>query len=281
MTRLRQGVGVPGPRPRPARLSGLAVPLALAAALAGCGRGSDAPDADVAVVPPVQFAAEIASVAAGADGRSIVARVDALPEDGATGPCEIEVSHSVELEDDRIYLGVTYLTHDPEQAGVFTGCPTAPREVTVDLGAPLDGRHVITQDPTGRWVPGAEGAYALCELPACDAATGATPLPATCDDSTLADAARSGDVPRHAGLGPSRCELPWAVIDIDVGAGACPATGEGPDPCAGENVRRTYWRTAGYTWRQVGSSAGSGCGEIATIVPEFPLHLCADLPPLP
>jgi len=103
----------------------------------------------------------------------------------------------------------------------------------------------------------------------------------TCVDPTLADAVRSGDVPRRVGLSNKRCQLPWAVIDVDVGAGACPATGDAPNPCAGQDVQRTYWRAAGHTWTQVGSSTGQGCGEIATIVPEFPIELCADLPALP
>ena len=69
--------------PRP--LSRLAVVVALGTGLAGCGSGTDPPDVDVAGAPSSLFAAESASVEAGVDGRSIVARVEALPAEGATG----------------------------------------------------------------------------------------------------------------------------------------------------------------------------------------------------
>lgn len=207
---------------------------------------------------------------------------DGLPVDGAEGACAIELGRNLDFEEDRIYLTVTYVTHHPDGDPAFGGCEITTRDVTVELDGPLAGRHVMTQLPPGRWVPGADGQpYLRCELPACDPATGVAPLPVTCDDPTLADAARSSDVPRHSGLANKRCELPWAAIDIDIGAGACPASGDGPNPCAGTNIRRTYWHADGYTWRQVGSSTGSGCGDIATTVPDFPLHLCEDMPPLP
>ncbi|HEX6420922.1 MAG TPA: hypothetical protein VFZ77_20635 [Acidimicrobiales bacterium] len=260
----------------------VSVPV-LIVGLAACGDESPGSRSatDASRRPRSEFAADVAAIRAGGDGRSLVARVDGLPVDGSTNVCEVELSDAVEFEADRIYLQVTYLTHDPDHDPAFPGCRTGPREVTVDLGSPLAGRHVLTQFPSGRWIPGPGGDYSQCVLPACDPSTGVAPLPVTCDDSTLADAARSSDVPRHSGLANKRCELPWAVIDIDVGAGACPATGDGTNRCAGQNVRRTYWRAAGHTWQQVGSSIGSGCGDVADIAPDFPLHLCADLPPLP
>jgi hypothetical protein len=228
------------------------------------------------------WAAEVDAVQPGSDGRSVVARVAVLPVEGSTGACRVQVDHSVDLEGELVYVGVTFASavNDPDPA--FPDCETAPRDVVIDIGAPLAGRHVITQTPVARWRPSSSAAgYERCELPGCDPSTGAPPAPVTCDDSTLAEAVRSGDVPRHVGLSNKRCQLPWAVVDVDVGAGACPATGDDANPCAGTNVRRTYWQAAGHTWTQVGSSTGAGCGEIATIVPEFPVELCTGLPALP
>jgi hypothetical protein len=200
-------------------------------ALAACGHGDGATStgADgaaspgaVAEVPPAgppqTFGAEVAGVRPGPDAQSLVASVDGLPADGSEGACAVELGRSLDFEEDRIHLTVTYVTHYPDGDPAFGGCETTTRDIMVDLGGPLAGRHVMPQLPSSRWVPGADGQpYGRCELPACDPATGVAPLPVTCDDATLGDAARSSDVPRHAGLANERCELPWAVIDIDDG----------------------------------------------------------------
>jgi len=247
----------------------------------GCGDASSGQESASSAAVSGRWAAEISSVASGSDGQSLIARVDVLPVEGSTGACAVGVEHAVESEGDLLYVGVTFSSNVPGPDPAFPLCDTAPRDVVIDLGAPVAGRDVITQTPIARWRSTTNGDYERCELPACDAGTGSAPLPATCDDATLADAVRSGDVPRHAGFANKRCELPWAVIDVDSGAGACPASGDGANPCAGQNVRRTYWKASGYTWEPVGASTGSGCGNIDSVVPEFPLTLCADLPALP
>jgi hypothetical protein len=146
--------------------------------LAGCGDTTARSDTEIDVSggPTSLFGAEIVSISAGGDGHSLVARINVLPVEGATGACEVEVSHAVEFEADRIYVQVTYLTHDPGQDPTFPGCRAAPRDVMVDLGSPLAGRHVMTHDPAGRWVPGPDGVYGPCELPTCEPGTGASPL---------------------------------------------------------------------------------------------------------
>jgi hypothetical protein len=250
----------------------------LVGCVAACGDASSNADNNETSATQSRWSAEISSVSPGADGQSPIARVDVLPVEGSTGACAVDVQHTVEREGDLVYVNVTFSTNDPAPDPRFPLCDTAPRDVVIELGSPLAGRHVITQVPIARWRPTSTGDYERCELPACDPNTGATPQAATCDDTTLADAVRNSDVPRHAGLANKRCELPWAVIDVDIGAGACPATGDGTNTCSGQNIRRTYWKTAGYTWEQVGASTGTGCGDIASAVPEFPIHLCADLP---
>jgi hypothetical protein len=254
----------------------------LVSCVAGCGDvSSNADNSEVSATQSAGWSAEVGSVSPGADGQSLIARVDVLPVEGSIGACAVDVEHTVELEGNVVYVNVTFSINGPAPDPRFPLCDTAPRDVVIELGSPLAGRHVITQTPIARWRPTKTGDYERCELPGCDPNTGATPQLATCDDTTLADAVRNSDVPRHAGLANKRCELPWAVIDVDIGAGACPASGDGTNTCSGRNIRRTYWKAAGYTWEQVGASTGTGCGDIASVVPEFPIHLCADLPALP
>jgi hypothetical protein len=51
-----------------------------------------------------------------------------------------------------------------------------------------------------------------------------------------------------------------------------------------ENIRRLYFRidtaTDTPTWTVAGSDPGPGCGTITTTIPDFPTHLCHDLPTL-
>ena len=263
------------------RLGIVVLASALLSSAVGCGDATRSEDSAASASVAGRWSAEISSVTSGTDGQSLVARIDVLPVEGSTGPCAVEVDHTVEPEGDLLHVNVTFSSTVAGPDPTFPMCDTSPRDVVIELGAPLAGRDVITQTPIARWRSATNGGYERCELPSCDPSTGTTPLPATCEDSTLADAVRSTDVPRHAGLANKRCELPWAVVDVDTGAGACPARGDGVNPCAGQNVRRTYWKVAGYTWNEVGASAGSGCGDIDTMVPDFPLTLCEDLPPLP
>ena len=248
----------------------------------GCGDvRNNANNSQMSATQSGRWAAEVSSVSPGADGQSLIARVDVLPVEGSTGECAVDVEHTVEPEGNVVYVNVSFTLDAPAPDPLFPLCETAPRDVVIELGSPLAGRHVITQTPIARWRPTTAGNYERCELPGCDPGTGTTPQPATCGDTTLADAVRNSDVPRHAGLGNKRCELPWAVIDVDIGAGACPASGDGTNTCSGQNVRRTYWKAVGYTWEPVGASTGTGCGDIASVVPGFPIHLCTDLPSLP
>lgn len=284
------GLGSPSATPpaRPARaahvkrnLTLFAGVVALVALAAGCGSRGEGRALDAGGSAPVApFTAEIAAVAAGPDGHSLVAHVAALPVDGSTGDCAVTIAGRVTTEEDRAYVDVLVTDPAPDRDPTYPDCDTAPRDVAIDVGRPVAGMRVIAQNPSRVWVPTADGTYSECALPSCDPSTGVAPAPATCDDATLADAVRSGDVPRHAKIGIDRCELPWAVVDVDIGAGACPAT-EGPNPCAGKNVHRTYWEVDGSTWRMLAESTGAGCGDVADQVPDFPLRLCAGLPSLP
>jgi hypothetical protein len=96
-----------------------------------------------------------------------------------------DVVHS---EGDLLYVGVTVGSNVLGPDPAFPLCDTAPRDVVIDIGAPIAGRDVITQAPLTRWRSTTDGEFERCELPRCDPGTGSAPLPATCDDATLADA---------------------------------------------------------------------------------------------
>lgn len=103
--------------------------------------------------------------------------------------------------------------------------------------------------------------------------------PAACDDATLHDAIANADVPAHFRMPVTRCEDPFAVVDVDHGAGACPQSGEPEtNSCAGQAVQRMYWRIVAERWELIGYDENEGCGRIAEVAPDFPAHLCADLP---
>lgn len=163
--------------------------------------------------------------------------------------------------------------------GTFSGCDVSPRTMTVDLAEPLNGRTVRVDDPFALWLPTPDGTFMRCELPACDPQSGQPPDPEGCD-RTLVDAVRASDVPRRAGIDRRACAGGFAVVDIDLGAGACPATGDAePNPCAGQRIDRTFWARQDGQWTLVtfGDRGGQGCAG-AELPPSFPTSLCRDLP---
>jgi len=273
---------------------GLAVGLVLLAAV-GCGRdegpdaeatgggGGGAPTVDTVGIEAVESS----------DDHSITVRTEPVPVETAGGECRAEVvPEAAEYEGESAMIDVSVevradrprLTDPPsydENGGlvIWDGCELAPRTMVIELEYPV-GRPV--HDPfgsqfwlqDGRWV-GCDQIVMTCIVDA-----------AACDNSTLRDTIANSDVPRHFGMGNERCEEPFAVVDVDVGAGACPVTGDPTDnPCAGENIRRLYFRIDeqgpnGGTWTVVASDPGPGCGAITATVPDFPTSLCHDLPAL-
>jgi hypothetical protein len=256
-------------------LIGLAAVLVLGSGVTACGRRLDRRDSNTLAPTASTSGAEVSALRVGADGHSLVATIPVLPVRGSTGVCAVKVTHTLDFAKNRVFVWLVYETRFLDPA--FPGCRVAPRRVAIDLGAPVAHRHVITQSPPQLWVPGAGVSYHKCDAPACDEETGKMAAPASCEGTNLPDAVRSSDY-AHAGLGTTRCELPWAVVDVDIGSSACGPTDGGPNPCVGQRVHRMYWRTAGPTWRQVAQTDGPGCGDIAKQVPEFPRKLCAGLP---
>lgn len=162
-------------------------------------------------------------------------------------------------------------------------CPDGSSTIELTMDAPLGGRDVMTDGV--RWVPGASGApgpYVACQLPGCDPATGEAPVTGSCADrSALVDDIRTlGDVGMHAGIAELRCEGTWAMVEVDIGAGACPPADGGPNPCAGQRVDRLFLRAGTPHWQIITRTREAGCGPVTSGAPDFPVALCEDLPAL-
>lgn len=272
--------------------------LIVAAVVASCGSTSttDSQAGGATVTTIVESTSvrglEILGLEPGADPAMLVVTAAAVPT--GTGPCEVEVVPSLEYEADRIYLTLHFselqITVEEvlsdgghraiEASSATDGCELLTRPIEVALDGPLAGRSVVTQNPMAYWRVDVDGTYRRCVLPACDPETGESPASAACGDSTLPDAVRRGDVPRRASIDVRACEMPWAVVDIDIGAGACPATGEPGNPCAGLNIDRSYWKASDGAWEVLAYSSGPGCGDVLDVLPELPERLCAELPPV-
>jgi hypothetical protein len=219
--------------------------------------------------------------------RSVTVHTDPVPVEADDGECAATVTPDVTGDDNpdaTLTVSIVvdadrpqYAPDDPRDADgapiTWEGCELAPRTMTVDLATPIGSRAVT--DPfgsefflrDGRWV-GCDNVVMTCVID-----------PASCDNGTLHDTIANSDVPRHFGMSNEHCEVPYAVVDVDVGAGACPATGDaGDNPCAGQDIRRMYWHVEDGAWVQIGSDPGPGCGAIADVAPDFPAALCADLP---
>lgn len=142
----------------------------------------------------------------------------------------------------------------------------------------MAGRDVVLDQV--RWVPDTAGNYGVCELPACDPESGKVPAIADCDGGSLAEDVRLyGDVGRHATIGESHCQDGWAMVEADIGAGACPA-GDGANPCAGERVDRLFLRATAPHWEVLTRTRDAGCGDVFKVAPKFPAALCEDRPAL-
>lgn len=126
--------------------------------------------------------------------------------------------------------------------------------------------------------------FTECALPGCDPTTGLPADDPGCD--TLKRDVRSGtaglDLPRRARTQTVACDESWAIVQVDFGAAACPATGDATNDCAGQNLDRAYLRLSetGF-WDVFDWDDLQGCGEVPETEPTFPIELCQDLPELP
>ncbi len=251
-----------------------AIALALAAA---CGSGADGgTDAggtgaggDPQQQPQGSDFTGISDVV-GAEGSTLDVMTDPLPADATAPGCRVEATPRVQETPSEVIVYLDLAGDHPTQ---FEGCDPAPQAMTLTLAAPIAERYV-SDAFGGRWWQ-ADGGWVGCDAVVMTCIT----EPASCDNGTLRATVANDDVPRHFGM-DERCEEPFAVTDVDIGAGSCPVTGEPENPCAGERIRRIYWRIVDDAWASQGIDQGPGCGDILATVPDFPPHLCADLPAL-
>jgi hypothetical protein len=163
----------------------------------------------------------------------------------------------------------------------YGDCPS--KSTTVDLKAesPLSGRDVMVDGV--RWVDDGDGTFSRCELPTCDPDTGSGPTVASCDDrAALIDDVRTlGDTGTHTSIGEVRCEGGYAMVEADIGAGACPPADGSANPCAGRRVDRLFLQAGSPHWSVIFRSREPGCSGVLAVAPTYPVALCQDLPSLP
>ena len=191
--------------------------MVVAAALTACGSGnvleSDAggpPTFDP--MATVSFAAPVRDVTMGGDDQHLTAVIGDLPT-GSDPACRYELDPGVdESAPDVVRLSPVVVRTQASCAS----CPTGETTLDVTLTAPLAGRRVMATDATG--APAVylvvDGALTRCALPDCDPATNLPPTPASCDDGSLVDDLRTGDVPMHAGVVARLASLIAAAVRL-------------------------------------------------------------------
>jgi hypothetical protein len=286
-------------------LVALFVAVMLVVLASGCGRGETDVDASAPPAPP--GTAEITRWEPGAElpegWTTKIAEVEAMRvSDGGQALLVDAVLHPVRLPDASCAAGVGGRLNDDDHpevvwASVSVAVPSvsddeavataagqhgdcAPVTSTVDLAVtgPIGNRDVMV-DRT-RWANGGDGTFARCEPPDCDPTTGAEPVSASCDDhGALVDDVRTfGDTGRHARILEVRCEGAYAMVEVDIGAGACGPTDGEPNTCAGTRIDRLFLRAGTPHWGVVTRTREAGCGDVVALVPDYPVALCEDRP---
>jgi hypothetical protein len=186
-----------------------------------------------------------------------------LPGDG--GGCARSPRATLLGEESRAVYVATSFDLDRRQH-----CPASNPALRVTLSSRLAGRDlVIDQQP---WVPAGAGTYRLC-----DVERDCQPAPAGCDENSSLHAIAAGDFPRSARGRVVTCQLPWLVMDVDIGIPSCGTTRT--DSCPGQTPRVTRWlfTVRDATWTTVATlPLTGGCG--ADLRAAVPRALCRDLP---
>jgi hypothetical protein len=216
------------------------------------------------------------------DGRVVKARSD-------DGTCVGEVGGWVVDEGDPRVVWIHPALAGPDafmDGNQHDPCPEEAVQAEIDLPRPLGGRNIVVSN-ADLWIPddrgeAVVGSFTRCLLPTCDPKTADPPAAASCDDqAALVDEVRTfGDVGRHASMVEVRCEAGWAMVEADIGAGACPPTDGEPNSCAGRRVDRLFLRAATPHWEVLTRTREAGCGAVTAVAPAFPTSLCEDRPAL-
>lgn len=178
----------------------------------------------------------------------------------------------VEQVPEGVYVTTTYRVSSPT-------CPSPTLETTFAIAADLAGRPVVVDQQA--WVLEPDGATTGA-LRRCDPTVGCDPEPAGCDDDSYRLALDAGDFPRNGRTWNARaCAVPWLVLDVDITASGCAATGDDPaaNPCLSGPRRVTRWvfTQRGPLWDTVSTlPLTGGCGPRPPA--GLPRALCEDLP---
>lgn len=178
----------------------------------------------------------------------------------------------IEQTPDAVYITSTVRVSTPD-------CPPQALVATAVLDADLAGRQLVVDQRT--WVLEPAGATSG-QLRQCDTTVGCNPKPAGCDDDSYRLAVDAGDFPRNGrSWTPRACTAPWLILDVDITASGCAATGDDPtvNPCSSGARRVTRWvfMQRGPLWDTTGTlPASGGCGPRPPA--GLPLALCERLP---
>jgi hypothetical protein len=257
----------------PGRLLGRCLlALTTVAVLVGCSDGSQqVASIDAEAGAPAEGARTlgIQSIEPPVGNKIVVITAPTLAEDGP-GECRGTVTSDITESPNQVLVDLRITTN---AVPPYEGCDLESRAITVTFASVPD--EVRIRDSMGGMFSYIGGRIESCP---------AGPMvcnndPASCDGATLHDAIANSDVPAHFRMPLSRCEAPFAVVDVDYGAGACAPTGEAStNPCANQQVHRMYWRITADRWDLIAYDDNAGCGEIHEVAPEFPKSLCQDLP---
>lgn len=224
---------------------------------------------------PLSFDVQPSGVARTSNPMELAVTVRGLPPDRGSPPCTAELA--VTAYETEVQVSLQTVVRAVLPGPPFAGCQLSDRTVNVSLKQPLGDRPVAFPPSQRFVVVRSGGAYVRCTLPSCDPSVEPR-IPARCGNGTLQTAVFSSDAPKRSRMSNERCEGEWAVIDVDLGAAACPATGDPANPCAGQRVDREFFRIVDGAWRLRDVSRKPGCDDVTQVEPDFPLRLCADLP---
>jgi hypothetical protein len=152
------------------------------------------------------------------------------------------------------------------------GQATTTESVPVDLPAALGARTVnVNSSSLGDFVADPVGSATLryCYEFRCG-----PPPPATCDGSSVRDAATGTDVPAHARYTQRGCDGHWLVLDFTwTGGPAC----DNACPTTGGSAVRWFYRGTDQGWRAIVSTTAAGCAPVLAVESAFPTALCEGL----
>jgi hypothetical protein len=155
------------------------------------------------------------------------------------------------------------------------GHSTTTESVAVDLPAPLGARTVNVNNSTlGGYIADPVGSPTLRY---CYGFRCGPPHPATCDGSSVHDAAAGTEVDPHARYTLRGCDGHWLVLDFTwTGGPAC----DNACPTMGGSTARWFYRGTNQGWQAIVSTTAAGCAPVLAVEPAFPTALCDGLDPL-